>query len=88
MKAPEISTELFYKIGFGCFAIQTVTSIVNYIMGWNFMNLWSKFGSGAGIVFSIVLTLFFLHLWKNTLPQETQDPELEKVMEDFNKKDI
>jgi len=56
----------FYKLGMWSFIIIAVCNMINYVYNWSMLNIPGKISTGAGIIFNVVLILFFKSMLKSS----------------------
>lgn len=70
MVFPRISLKFFYLAGFLTFCVTFVCQVVLLVLGWGVHNFFSASLSLAQIVFSLVLSWFFLGQWLDVVKSE------------------
>jgi hypothetical protein len=76
---PVIRPELLFGVGFLCFLIQGIVSIINFFIFKP--NFWGGLGTWAMIIFNLLLAGFFLQMRQNSL----KDSDIDKKMEELIK---
>lgn len=65
----QISQEMFFKVGMGCFSLIAIANIATLIIFWNITHFMAKLSGIGGIIFNIALVLFFNYLLNMSKPQ-------------------
>lgn len=89
MKIPEITMDMFFKVGRACFLVIAVASSFNLLLTYELLNFPSILSSLASIVFNFVAAGFFHYMVKqggssSTLP-DFSNKELEELKDNFGK---
>ena len=82
MRSLQITPDLFYKVGFGCFTVISICSFFNLALNWAILNIFSKISSMASLIFNLALVGFFYYLIK------TQSIAQTSVMPGLSEEDI
>jgi len=81
----QITPQMFYKTGMGCFLVIAVCNICNFFIFFGKTNIPSKISSLGGIVFNFVLIGFFYYLYKQVTPQAQTSFNTDTTPEDIKK---
>lgn len=81
----QIEPPMFFRVGMGCFAVIVVANIFTLLFFWETTFVMSKVASIAGIVFNIVMVLFFNYLLNMSKTQVTTDYASDDVNEIIQK---
>jgi len=88
MKVPDVTPDLFFKVGRACFLIIGIASLINFIDGFQFLNIPSIISQGSSIFFNFVTAGFFHYMLKQSntsMPESLDNSELKEVMKEFGK---
>lgn len=91
MKVPEVTAEMFFKVGMWCFLVIGVFSGYNFIINLPLMNIPGIISTGSSIFFNFVTAAFFYTLLRNTggtssVSSVTKE-ELQELVSDFGNKE-
>jgi hypothetical protein len=71
MKIPQITPQVFFKVGVGSFSIIFLAKLYMYVMAFSLLTFPEHIVNIADLVFGLILAGFFYYLLKNS-PSEPQ----------------